>query len=135
MDAEEKKILVFINSMDHQGHGADFRSALRTALRPIPFGIFDDLKKTPENIFSATVHGILMSTAVILDKGGGLDGTTPADALIQYGICYALGKKCVLVSVRDALPIEALQSNDSLVEGVVRFDCYLDFATQFEKIS
>jgi hypothetical protein len=131
MDNEEKKILVFINTTDHEGHGADFRYALKIALDTMPFGIFDDMQKTPENIFSATVWGILMSNAVLLDQGSRSNGIS-FDSLIQYGICCALEKKCILVAIKNYAPIIASGIRDPVVEGIIEFDCYLDFATQFK---
>jgi hypothetical protein len=83
MADEKKKLLVFVDTSDRIGHEADFRFALGKALDKNLFWIFEDLAKTPENIFTKTIGGILSSHAVLLDRGCQANDIS-SRLLIQY---------------------------------------------------
>lgn len=127
-------LLVFSDTRSVDGHEADFRSALARALDKVSYTIFSDIPKTPENIFSAMIGGILFSDAVLLD-GELLNGTS-SNALIQYGICYALNKKCMFVSIKNNSQAvsEKASKKPIIIDGLTEFACYLDFATQFKLV-
>jgi hypothetical protein len=131
MSNKQKKLLVFVDTNDNIGHEADFRSALRKALDKIPYSIFEDLPKEPESIFSVTMERIINSDVILLDAAHYL-GKIPSHFLIQYGICYALEKKCLFIFIKnDSLKIDQ-ETRPTVVEGYLEYDYYLDLATQFK---
>jgi hypothetical protein len=131
MTKPKKRLLIFVTDHAKEGHKADFRSALERALEKIPYSIFEDISKTPESTFSVMVGGILFSDAVLLD-GALLANKVSPDTLIQYGVCYALEKKCLLIFIKNN-SMEAFSKFESkFIESHAEFDYYLDFATQFK---
>jgi len=129
MTNPKKRLLVFVSD-HHKGHEADFRSALGRALDKIPYSIFEDISKTPESVFSMMVGGILFSDAVLLD-GALFTSKVSPDMLIQYGVCFALEKKCMFVSIKNNSRETFSEFKSKFIEGHVEFDYYLDLATQF----
>ncbi len=131
MGDESKKLLIFIDTKDHDGHEADFRFSLDKALGNTPRLIFEDFPKTPQNMFNATIGGILYSNAVLLDDVSQKYKFSP-NSLIQYGICYALEKRCMYVAIKNNSRKQPLEIKTTMVEGWAEFDFYLDFAMQFK---
>lgn len=134
MSKSKKQLLVFIDTNHHDGHEADFRHALTRAIGNISHTIFSEIPKTPENIFSVLIGAILFSDAVLINWES-LNVISP-NLLIQYGICYALNKKCILVTIKNNSSgvLEGTKRQTTAIEGHTEFDYYLDFATQFKSL-
>lgn len=131
MRKSKKRLLVFANNKHHDGHDVDFRHALIRALDNISYSVFEEIHKTPEGIFSAMVGGILFSDAVLLDGTPSGNVTSP-NLLIQYGVCYALNKKCIFVAIKNNSREVLQEIKHKIVDGYVDFEYYLDFSTQFK---
>ena len=133
MNIRGKRLLVFADVDHHDGHESDFRAALSRALNKIQYSIFDDIPHIPLNRFSVMIRGILFNDAVLLD-GALFTKTISPNSLIQYGICYAIDKKCMFIAIKNNSREVLAENESNLVEGYWEFDYYLDFATQFDRI-
>lgn len=131
MSKSKKRLLVFADNKYHDGHEADFRHALTRALDKISYLVFEEIPKTPEGVFSAMISGILFSDAVLVDGTPYANVISP-NSLIQYGICYALDKKCMFVAIKNNSREVLFEIKCKIVDGYVEFDYYLDFLTQFK---
>lgn len=126
------KILVFLNTTFDKGHEADMRSSFEKVFNEDDFLVFQDLPKSPENIFNKVVEEILVNDVILLD-GICTPQKISSDILIQYGISCSLNKKVLFLSVKSAASAQSAEPRSSLIENYLEQSYYLDIQKELKK--
>lgn len=120
---------IFISMNDRVRKNEDLRRALKKTLTgKVNLEVFQDASRDPEQIFDATIKAILLCDGALLDAC--VAQPLSPDILIQFGICYALGKHVRLISVSEN---KNLDSVSVLENHVINFHSYVELTETFEQ--